>query len=120
MQDAHWNLMMEGSKYAEHLPIGLEKVIRTVSSETVKKFYEKWYHLHNMAVIAVGDFSDTQSVVDLIRMHFCFKVLPTAPPSIPDFPVTSHEERWFSCFVESEAGGVSPMRQKPSVKPYQQ
>lgn len=47
-------------QYAERLPIGLEKVIRTVSPETVKQFYKKWYHLHNMAVIAVGDFSDTK------------------------------------------------------------
>lgn len=47
-------------QYAERLPIGLEKVIKTVSAETVKKFYRKWYDLHNMAVIAVGDFSDTQ------------------------------------------------------------
>ena len=47
-------------QYAERLPIGLERVIRTVSSETVKHFYKKWYHLCNMAVIAVGDFSDTQ------------------------------------------------------------
>ncbi|KAI3868227.1 hypothetical protein MKW92_045537 [Papaver armeniacum] len=109
MQDAHWKLMMEGSKYAERLPIGLEKVIRTVSSETVKRFYEKWYHLHNMAVIAVGDFSDTQSVVDLIKMHFGSKVSPSAPPFIPDFPVPSHEEPRFSCFVESEAGGSAVM-----------
>ncbi|XP_028071565.1 zinc protease PQQL-like [Camellia sinensis] len=63
MQDAHWVLMMEGSKYAERLPIGLERVIQTVSADTVEQFYGKWYHLHNMAVIAVGDFSDTQSAV---------------------------------------------------------
>ncbi|KAJ9183852.1 hypothetical protein P3X46_007658 [Hevea brasiliensis] len=60
MQDAYWILMMEVSKYADRLRIGLEKVIRTVSAETVKQFYRKWYHLQNMAVIAVGDFSDTQ------------------------------------------------------------
>nr|XP_029119433.1 zinc protease PQQL-like isoform X4 [Elaeis guineensis] len=63
MQDAHWILMFEGSKYAERLPIGLEKVIRTVTPETVKQFYQKWYHLQNMAVVAVGDFSDTKSAV---------------------------------------------------------
>lgn len=96
MQEAHWLLMMEGSKvkpslyldlslhglrslvpetlflfygghnllvwqqYAKRLPIGLEKVIRTVSPESVKKFYKKWYQMQNMAVIAVGDFPDTQ------------------------------------------------------------
>ncbi|KAK6236436.1 hypothetical protein SCA6_011773 [Theobroma cacao] len=109
MQDAHWTLLMEGSKYAVRLPIGLEKVIRTVSSETVKQFYKKWYHLHNMAVIAVGDFSDTKSVVELIRTHFGEKNSATDPPIIPLFPVPSHEGPRFSCFVESEAAGSAVM-----------
>uniref|UniRef100_A0A453EXH0 Zinc protease pqqL n=1 Tax=Aegilops tauschii subsp. strangulata TaxID=200361 RepID=A0A453EXH0_AEGTS len=63
MQDSHWTLLFEGSKYAERLPIGTEKVIRTVTHETVRNFYHKWYNLSNMAVFAVGDFPDTQSAV---------------------------------------------------------
>lgn len=47
-------------QYAERLPIGTEAVIRTVSAETVKQFYQKWYQLCHMAVVAVGDFPDTQ------------------------------------------------------------
>ncbi|XP_072967419.1 zinc protease PQQL-like isoform X1 [Typha angustifolia] len=110
MQDAHWVLMFEGSKYAERLPIGLEKVIRTVTHETVKQFYQKWYSLSNMAVVAVGDFSDVQSVVELIRSHFGRKVpLSASPLVMPDFPVPSHEEPRFSCFVESEAAGSAVM-----------
>ncbi|XP_044463820.1 zinc protease PQQL-like isoform X2 [Mangifera indica] len=109
MQDAHWALMTEGSKYAERLPIGLEKVIRTVSSETLKNFYHKWYHLHNMAVIAVGDFPDTESVVELIKTHFGQKNSATDPPVIQIFPVPSHQEPHFSNFVESEAAGSAVM-----------
>ncbi|KAK6147771.1 hypothetical protein DH2020_018683 [Rehmannia glutinosa] len=105
MQDAHWVLMMEGSKYAERLPIGLEKVIRTVTPEIVKRFYNKWYHMQNMALIAVGDFPDTQSVVELIKTHFEDKVPALDPPLIPQFTVPSHEEPRFSSFVESEAAG---------------
>lgn len=45
-----------------------------MSAETVKQFYRKWYDLHNMAVIAVGDFSDTQVCfvsiqVSVLRSH---------------------------------------------------
>lgn len=40
-------------------------MIRTVTSETVKQFYKKWYHLSNMAVVAVGDFDDPQVLVYL-------------------------------------------------------
>ncbi|XP_020597677.1 zinc protease PQQL-like isoform X2 [Phalaenopsis equestris] len=110
MQDAHWTLMFEGSKYAERLPIGLEKVIRTVTPQTVKKFYDKWYHLHNMAVVAVGDFPDAQSVIELIKTHFGQKTsISHPPPIIPEFLVPSHNEPRFSCFVESEAAGSAVM-----------
>ncbi|EFH42422.1 peptidase M16 family protein [Arabidopsis lyrata subsp. lyrata] len=109
MQDSHWQLMMEGSKYAERLPIGLEKVIRSVPAATVKQFYQKWYHLCNMAVVAVGDFPDTKTVVDLIKTHFEDKRSSSEPPEIPVFPVPSHEETRFSCFVESEAAGSAVM-----------
>ncbi|KAH9801198.1 zinc protease PQQL-like [Citrus sinensis] len=115
MQDAHWVLMMEGSKYAECLPIGLEKVIRTVSSDTVKRFYQKWYRLQNMAVIAVGDFPDTK------------KKSATDPPVIPKFPVPSHQEPRFSCFIESEAGGSAvivsykmPVNELKTIKDYKE
>ncbi|XP_021276229.1 zinc protease PQQL-like [Herrania umbratica] len=103
--DAYWTLMMEGSKYAERLPIGLENVIKTVSSQTLKQFYQKWYHLCNMAVIAVGDFSDTKSVIELIRTHFGDKYSASDPPPIPHFLVPSHEDPRFSYFVEPEAAG---------------
>ncbi|KAH6755599.1 Insulinase family protein [Perilla frutescens var. hirtella] len=109
MQDAHWVLMMEGSKYADRLPIGLEKVIRTVTPEIVKRFYNKWYHMHNMALIAVGDFPDTQGVVELIKTHFQNKTPAVDPPWIPQFIVPSHEEPRFSSFVESEAAGSAVM-----------
>ncbi|GAY50432.1 zinc protease PQQL-like [Citrus sinensis] len=127
MQDAHWVLMMEGSKYAECLPIGLEKVIRTVSSDTVKRFYQKWYRLQNMAVIAVGDFPDTKGVVELINTHFGQKKSATDPPVIPKFPVPSHQEPHFSCFIESEAGGSAvivsykmPVNELKTIKDYKE
>uniref|UniRef100_A0A251UBM9 Putative metalloenzyme, LuxS/M16 peptidase-like protein n=1 Tax=Helianthus annuus TaxID=4232 RepID=A0A251UBM9_HELAN len=94
--------------YADRLPIGLEKVIRTVSPEIVNRLYTKWYNLQNMAVIVVvGDFSDTKSVVDLIKTHFGSKVFATDYVDIPRFLVPSHEEPRISCFMESEAAGVS-------------
>ncbi|KAH1105483.1 hypothetical protein J1N35_009251 [Gossypium stocksii] len=107
--DAYWTLMMEGSKYADRSPIGLENVIKTVSSQTLKKFYQKWYHLCNMAVIAVGDFSDTKSVIELIKTHFGHKYSALDPPSIPHFKVPSHEDPRFSYFVEPEASGSAVM-----------
>ncbi|CAI5476047.1 unnamed protein product, partial [Closterium sp. Yama58-4] len=111
MQDAHWHLLMQGSKYAERLPIGLESVIRGVPAAAVKRFYHTWYHPANMAVVAVGDFPDAQAVVDLIAEHFAAKLplCPSARPSVPEEPFHPHSQPRFSVFVEREAGGSAVM-----------
>ena len=81
-QEANWKLILQGSKwvdlclhpdpcpllilftlllllrYADRLPIGLEKIIRGVSPPTIKAFYERWYRPENMAVVIVGDMED--------------------------------------------------------------
>eukprot|EP00249_Psilotum_nudum_P022861 c28663_g1_i1 orf=451-3468(-) len=108
MQEAHWILLMKDSKYADRQPIGLEKVIKTVSAKCVQDFYHRWYRPEHMAVVAVGDFLDTQSVVELISNHFGNKYPEwngQPATSIPRFIVPSHEDPRFSCFTEAEAGG---------------
>ncbi|KAL8160831.1 hypothetical protein V2J09_012320 [Rumex salicifolius] len=105
LSEARWASILEGSKYAERLPIGLEKVIRNVTPDVAHKFYKKWYNLHNMAVVAVGDFTDTQTVIDLIKNHFGHINSTLDFPPIPLNEVPFHEEPRYSCLVESEASG---------------
>ncbi|BFI24966.1 hypothetical protein MPTK2_1g16670 [Marchantia polymorpha subsp. ruderalis] len=110
MQEAHWLLMMKGSQYADRQPIGLESVVRNVSAKTVQEFYQRWCRLNHMAIVAVGDFPDTNAVVNLIKTHFEHKRNPVTegpPREIPLLPVPPHDEPRFSCFAEAEAGGVS-------------
>lgn len=64
--EAHWKLVLEGSRYAERLPIGLESVIRKAPASVVRGFYTKWYQPQNMAVVVVGDFPDSDAVVRLL------------------------------------------------------
>lgn len=56
-----------------------------------------------------------QSVVELIKAHFGYKTSPPDPPPIPYYLVPSHEEPRFSCFVESEAAGVSILFYSSSI-----
>ncbi|KAG5569418.1 hypothetical protein H5410_059184 [Solanum commersonii] len=51
--------LYQGTKYAEPLG-GTEKNIRDLSVDIVKGFYLKWYVPNNMAVIVVGDVTETQ------------------------------------------------------------
>lgn len=69
--EAWWRVLYgEGSRYAERLPIGLEKVIRTAPAEVVRGFYNKWYRPEHMCIVAVGDFTDRAAVVEMIRAAF--------------------------------------------------
>ncbi|PWA45380.1 insulinase (Peptidase family M16) protein [Artemisia annua] len=108
MSDALLGILFEDSKY-QRSPIGLVEVIEKVTPETVKQFYSKWYNFHNIAVIAVGDFPNTETVVDMIKTHFDSKVSSAVKADIPRFLVPTHQTPRFKCFVDSEAS-------MPSVK----
>ncbi|KAG0559726.1 hypothetical protein KC19_10G125800 [Ceratodon purpureus] len=104
---ANWKFLMEGSKYADRLPIGEEEVIKSVPGQRVRDFFHTWYRPENMAVVAVGDFSDLEDVVKLINLRFAAKQGhdqgTNRPLTIPRFPVPSHNEPRFLCYQDPEA-----------------
>jgi zinc protease len=61
--------MLEGSKYADRLPIGKVEVLKTFKPEVIKRFYQDWYRPNLMAVIVVGDI-DPMEAERLIKEHF--------------------------------------------------
>ncbi|KAK3250341.1 hypothetical protein CYMTET_40280 [Cymbomonas tetramitiformis] len=103
--EAHWKLVMQGSQYEHRLPIGLEKVIRNAPASTIRGFYTKWYHPENMAIVAVGDFGDTDPVVQLLHktLGTC-KAAPDAPPLRPlkSFDFMPHNVPRYSAHVDKE------------------
>jgi hypothetical protein len=71
---------------------------------TLLKF--SFVHIFTVLLCVILDL--LQAVVELIKEHFGQKApAPCPPPVIPEFPIPSHIEPRFSCFVESEAAGVS-------------
>lgn len=74
-EERMWNeikkKMLQGSKYADRMPIGTLENLQNFKYSDIRSFYEKWYNSDNMAVIIVGDFnidSMEQKVVDYFRM----------------------------------------------------
>jgi zinc protease len=61
--------MLEGSKYAERLPIGKVEILKSFKPEAITRFYKDWYRPDLMAVIAVGDI-DPAEAERLIKEHF--------------------------------------------------
>eukprot|EP00435_Cladocopium_sp_Y103_P042085 s433_g11.t1 len=76
----------KGCRWCERLPIGKEEVIRGVSSETLRRFYQKFYHPAQMAIIAVGDF-DENLVEQQIKELFDLSPMQIDPlPRQPEAP----------------------------------
>ncbi|KAL6755922.1 Metalloenzyme, LuxS/M16 peptidase-like protein [Haematococcus lacustris] len=102
--EAHWRLIMQGSRYEDRLPIGKEQVVKGVSAETVKAFYERWYRPENMAVVVVGDFTRPADVAALITTAFQGGASRDSSPArpVPCFGFADHEEPRYKVFVDKE------------------
>ncbi|WIA12333.1 hypothetical protein OEZ85_012387 [Tetradesmus obliquus] len=111
---AHWKLLLQGCRYENRLPIGLESVIKRVPAEAIAAFYRRWYLPHRMAVVAVGDFPDCAAVLSLITKHLgpAFEAAaaagllalqggPEVPRVLPDS--WQHSEPRFCVFADREA-----------------
>lgn len=106
--EAYWKLLMDGSLYAERLPIGLEKVIREGKPEVFRRFYKKWYRPERMAVIVAGDFDDLDAVVSQITAVFerCEAAVDQPPPGVAATVhrplIAPHTSPRLTCMVDKE------------------
>jgi zinc protease len=76
-------VVLQGSRYADRLPIGNEQSIMTATPARLRSFYDTWYRPDLQAVIAVGDFNP-DSIEAEIKEHFSDiprAVNPVARPS---------------------------------------
>ncbi|NRR29792.1 insulinase family protein [Oxalobacteraceae bacterium] len=61
--------LLNGSRYAQRLPIGQEQILKSFSYDAIKRFYRDWYRPNLMAVVVVGDVDPAQAQ-RLIESHF--------------------------------------------------
>ncbi|HLY68471.1 MAG TPA: insulinase family protein [Puia sp.] len=69
MRNKYFPKLMNGSKYAERLPIGKDDTIRYFKYKTLKRFYREWYRPDLQAVIVVGDIDPAVAEQEIIK-HF--------------------------------------------------
>ncbi|HUQ84424.1 MAG TPA: pitrilysin family protein, partial [Gemmatimonadaceae bacterium] len=69
MADKQLPILLQGSRYAERLPIGQKATLETFKPASIARFYADWYRPDLMAVVAVGDFDPAQ-IEQLIKTHF--------------------------------------------------
>jgi zinc protease len=126
MQDKQFPILLQGSRYAERLPIGKPDIIRTFKPERLTTFYHDWYRPDLMAVVAVGDV-DAPALERLIRTHFGSIPAAANPRPRPAFDVPGHAETRYAIATDPEAARSSvsvyttmPARDQTTLGAYRQ
>ncbi|HET7275641.1 MAG TPA: insulinase family protein [Longimicrobiaceae bacterium] len=117
MRDKQFPVLMQNSRYAERLPIGTPRSIRTFDPAALRRFYNDWYRPDLMAVVAVGDF-DAALMEARIKEHFADLPMPESPRPRREFTVAPHDETLISIATDPEATNSTVtlyMKQRPNV-----
>ena len=102
MQDKQLPVLLQGSRYADRLPIGKKEILEKFKPESLRRFYTDWYRPDLMAVVAVGDF-DTARIESLIRQDFSPIPAPKAPRPRPTYDVPDHPRTLYAIATDKEA-----------------
>ncbi len=99
-------VLLNGSRYADRLPIGKPEIIQGGKQERLKQFYADWYRPDLMAVIAVGDF-DKAAIEKMITTHFASIPAANKPKPRSTFDVPDHAGTTYAIATDKEANTTS-------------
>lgn len=102
MQQEWLPVFLQGSKYANRLPIGELDVIENAPPEVLRRFRENWYRPDLQALIVVGDF-DQETMVQRIKDKFSSIPVPSNPREKEFYEIPPHEETLVSIATDKEA-----------------
>src|SRR5438552_1597715 len=119
-------VLLNGSRYADRLPIGKPEIIQGGKQERLKQFYADWYRPDLMAVIAVGDF-DKAAIEKMITTHFASIPAANKPKPRSTFDIPDHSGTTYAIATDKEASNTSvevdtllPKRPQGPVGTYRQ
>jgi zinc protease len=101
-QDKILKAQLEGSRYADRLPIGRPEIIEKVGREQLVRFYRDWYRPDLMAVIVVGDVN-REAVASLIKDHFSSLTSPAPERPRPTIDVPDHRGTRYAFVTDKES-----------------
>ncbi|GGE20477.1 M16 family metallopeptidase [Sphingobacterium cellulitidis] len=74
MRDQYFKVMLNGSRYADRLPIGTEEVVTKFDPEVIRNFHAQWYRPDLQSLIIVGDIDPQQMEAEVKRLFSDMKV----------------------------------------------
>ena len=101
LQDKLFPILLQGSRYADRVPIGKPEIIQNGKPERLKKFYTDWYRPDLMAVVAVGDF-DKAAIEKLVTAHFASIPAATSPRPRTTYDIPDHTSTVYAITSDKE------------------
>ncbi len=110
MRKIYFPKLVDGSLYADRLPIGKDDILKSFKYETIRSFYRDWYRPDLQAVIVVGDIAPDVAL-KMVKDHFgklknpagerARKYVDVAPRKAPDAMVVTDKEATNSMLILS-------------------
>jgi zinc protease len=104
--DKLFPILLNGSRYAERIPIGKPEILQSFKPERLKKFYTDWYRPDLMAVVVVGDF-EKGTVENLVKSHFGSIPRPVSPRPRATYDVPDRPGTVFATVTDKETTSTS-------------
>ena len=95
-------VVLQGSRYADRLPIGEKDILENFKYNTLKRFYKDWYRPDLMALVVVGDI-DPDVAEKKIKAHFSNLKMPDDPRDRKEYGVPDHNGTLVSIAKDKEA-----------------
>jgi zinc protease len=102
MQEKHFPVIFENSKYAERIPIGKVEILKSFNHDVLRRFYKDWYRPDLMSVVAVGDVKPGE-LEKLIKQNFADIQNPDYERPRKVFDVPDDNETRISIASDKEA-----------------
>lgn len=101
IQDRMLPDLLNGSRYAQRLPIGRMDVVQRFKPERLRKFYDDWYRPDLMAVVVVGDFNAAEAE-SLVKQHFSGLRNPAPERPRPEYGIPDRDGTLYAIQVDKE------------------
>ncbi len=102
MRRKWWPVLLQGSRYAERIPIGKKKILETFHYDVLKRFHKDWYRPDLEAVVIVGDI-DPDVVEQKLQKMFADIPAPQNPRERKYYTVPNHKETRVAVASDPEA-----------------
>lgn len=101
MRQLYYPVLLNHSRYANRIPIGLDTVLNNFVPSTIKRFYEDWYRPDLQALIIVGDIN-ADSLEKIVRHQFADLKNPSHERMRTDYKVPLNGNNQFIAVTDPE------------------